>query len=67
MIKSLISPNSEYLKMSTIRRTEPQNLNDSRLILQLPLPNPLTPGIKSRNEDVVGAAPTGDAPTTSEW
>ena len=24
-------------------------------------------GVKSENEDVVGAAPTGDAPTTSEW
>ena len=22
---------------------------------------------KAENEDVVGAAPTGDAPTTSEW
>ena len=25
------------------------------------------PGVKVDNEDVVRAAPTGDAPTTSEW
>ena len=31
------------------------------LVLQLPLPSPLV-----ENEDVVGAAPTGDGPTTSE-
>ena len=34
-----------------------QNLNVSRLVLQLSLPNPLKPCIKS----------TGAAPTTSEW
>ena len=45
------------------------NLKDSHLILQLSLSNPLKPGVKWRNEneDAVGAAPTGDAPTTSEW
>ena len=32
-------------------------------MLQLSLPNPLKPD----DEDVVGAATTGDAPTTSEW
>ena len=38
------------------------------LVLQLSLPNPLNSGINSiGNEDVVGAAPAGDAPTTSEW
>ena len=52
-------------KTSYIRRPQNQNLNDSRLIMQLPLPTPLRPGVE--NEDVVGAAPTGDAPTTSEW
>ena len=35
------------------------------LVLQLPLRNPLKPGVE--NEDVVGAAPIGDAPTSSEW
>ena len=39
----------------------------SRLVVQLSSPNPMKPGVKSRKEDVVGAAPTGDAPTTSEW
>ena len=36
-------------------------------VLQLLLPNPLKPGVKVEDEDVVGTAPTGDAPTTSEW
>ena len=45
-----------------------QNVNSSHLVLHLPLPIPLKSGVKSvENEDVVGAAPTGDAPTTSEW
>ena len=51
--------------------TKSQHFNISRLVLQLSLPNPLKPGVKS-SEDVVGAAPTGDAPAgdapiTSEW
>ena len=37
------------------------------LSCQLPLPNPLKLGVQSRNEDVVGAAPTGDDPITYEW
>ena len=37
-----------YRKISNIRRTPNQNLIDSRLIMQLPLPNPLKPGVKSR-------------------
>ena len=53
-----------YRKKSNIRRTKSQNLNDSHLVLRLSFPNPLKPG---EDEDVVGAAPTGDAPTTSEW
>ena len=39
------------------------NLNVSFLVLQLSLPNSLMPDVAY----VVGAAPTGDAPTTSEW
>ena len=53
-----------YRKISKTSRNKSQNLYDSRLVLELPLPNPLKP---VENEDVVGAAPTGDAPTTSEW
>ena len=37
-----------YRKASNIRRTKSQNLNASRLILQLYLPNPLKPGVKLR-------------------
>ena len=37
-----------YRKISNIRRTKSQNLNDSRLVLQLSVPNPLKPGVKSR-------------------
>ena len=56
-----------YRKISNIRRTISPNLNVSRLVLQLSLRNPVKPGVKVENEDVVGAAPTGAAPTTSEW
>ena len=52
-----------YRKTSSICRTKSQNLTVSCVVLQLSLPNPLKRGV----EDVVGAAPTGDAPTTSEW
>ena len=51
-------------QISNIRHTRSQNLNVSRLVLQFPLPSPLKPVVE--NEDVVGAALTGDAPTTSE-
>ena len=37
-----------YYKISNMRRTKSQNLNDSRLVLPLSLPNPLKPGVKSR-------------------
>ena len=36
-----------YRKVSNIRRTKCQNLNDSRLVLQLSIPNPLKPSVKS--------------------
>ena len=36
-----------YRKVSNIRRTKYQNLNDSRLVLQLSVPNPLKPSVKS--------------------
>ena len=37
-----------YRQVSNIRRTKPQTLNVSCLVLQLSLSNPLKPGIKSR-------------------
>ena len=37
-----------YRQFSNISRTQFQNINGSRLILQLPLPNPLKPGVKLR-------------------
>ena len=38
----------DYRKISNISRTQNQNLNDFRLIMQFPLPNALKPGFKSR-------------------
>ena len=37
-----------YRKIYNIRRTKSQNLNNFRLVSQLPLPNPLKPGVKLR-------------------
>ena len=37
-----------YRTISNIRRTKSQNLNDSCLVMQLSLPNPLKSGVKSR-------------------
>ena len=56
-----------YRQDSNIRRTKSQHLKDSRNVLRLSLPNFLEARCQVENEDVVGAAPTGDAPTTSEW
>ena len=39
---------NDYRKISNIRRTKSPNLNVSRLVLQLPLPNPMKLGFKSR-------------------
>ena len=41
-------PTGTYRKISNIRRTKSQNLNDSHLVLKSSLPNPLKPGVKSR-------------------
>ena len=38
----------KYRKSFNIRHTKSQNLNESRLVLQLPLPNPVKPGVQSR-------------------
>ena len=59
--------NWTYRQLSNIRRTKSQHIKYSRTVLRLSVPNPLKPDVKSKNEDVVGAAPTGDAPTTSDW
>ena len=37
-----------YSKISNISRTKSPNLNVSRLVLQLCLPNPMKSGVKSR-------------------
>ena len=39
---------NKYRKVSNIRRTKLPNLTASRLVLQLSLPNPMKPGVKSR-------------------
>ena len=38
----------KYRKISNIKRTKSPNLDVSRLVLQLSLPNPMKPGVKSR-------------------
>ena len=53
-----------YRQTSNISSTEFPNLSIYRLDLQLSLSNPLKPDVE--NDDVVGAALTGDAPTTFE-
>ena len=56
-----------YHQISNISCTKFQNLNVSRLALQMSLSKPLTPDVQVENGDVVGDVPTGDAPTTSAW
>ena len=60
-----VPQNLVYRQISNINCTKSQNLNGSRVVLQLFLYNIMKPDVE--NEDVVGAAPVGDAPTTSEW
>ena len=48
MYEALMCLSSTYRKVSNIRRTKSQNLNDSHLVLKSSLPNPLKPGVKSR-------------------
>ena len=38
----------DYRKISNISRTKSPNLDVFRLVLQLSLPNPMKPGVKSR-------------------
>ena len=58
--------NLKYRQISNISHTKSQNLNVSCLVLQLSLCNLSNQVLLVENEDV-GAAPIGDAPTTSEW
>ena len=44
----VIVSNTNYCKIYNISRTKSPNLNVSRLVLQLSLPNPMKPGVKSR-------------------
>ena len=37
-----------YRQTFNIQRTESHNLNISRPVMELPLPNPLKPGVKSK-------------------
>ena len=37
-----------YRAISNVSRTKSENLSDCRLVLLLPLANPLTPGVKLR-------------------
>ena len=54
-----------YHQTSYISCTKSQNLNVSHLVVVFA--QSIEARCKVENEDVVGAAPTGDAPTTSEW
>ena len=47
--ETLVFPQQrKYRQMSNISRTKVQNLNVSRFVVQLYLPNPLKPGVESR-------------------
>ena len=52
--------NGIYSQTSNRSRTKFPNLNVFQRFLQLSLPNPLMPCVKSRMK--IGAAPTGDSP-----
>ena len=58
--------NYMYCKISNTRHTKSPNLNVSCLVLQLSAQSNEA-RCYVENEDLVGSAPTGDAPTTSEW
>ena len=54
-------------KTSNIRHIKPQNLNVIRLVVAVVFAQSIEAKWQVENEDVVGAAPTGDAPTRPEW
>ena len=56
-----------YRQISNISGSKSQNLNISSIVLQkLVFAQSVEVKCYIENEDVVGAEPTGDAPTTSE-
>ena len=57
---------SMYRQISNTSRTKSKNLNVSRLVLKVAFAQSIEARCLVESEDVVGAAPTGDAPTTSE-
>ena len=54
MSKTAAGEKTYYCKISNISGTKSENLNDSGLILQLFLPNPLKPGVKSKMKMQLG-------------
>ena len=58
---------STYRQVSNIRHTKSQHLKRFSDYLAPVFAESLEARCQVENEDVVGAAPTGDAPTTSEW
>ena len=50
-----------------VRGTKSPNLNDARLVLEVAFAQSMGVMCQGENEDVIGAAPTGDGPATSEW
>ena len=62
-----IYPKLTYCQTSSISYTKTKDSIVYCHVLQLALPYQLNPDIKSKNEDVDGAVPTGGALITSEW
>ena len=56
-----------YRQISNIRPTKYQNLNCFSARRAVVFVQYIEARFLVENEDVVGAAPAGDAPTTSEW
>ena len=56
-----------HCQTSNKRCTKFQNLTASHVILQLVFDQSIETMCYVKNDDVVGAVPTGDAPTTAEW
>ena len=57
----------QYRQISNIKRTKSQNLNISPLVLPSCLPIHSSLALSQEWKDIIGATPTGDAPTTSQW
>ena len=62
----IISRQWRYRKNSGISRTKSQNLKCFLYLLAVVFAQTIEAMCSDENEDAVGAAPTGDAPTTSE-